>query len=96
MEEIKFTNMWNNFIRLYNKKSVKSKVMQELYIYHINGDIKSFIRTVFNKWTYLLYQLDYSEENRNLIIETCKVASSKKILFQHIHKCLKEQYKDTK
>lgn len=30
--DIKFTNLWDNFIRLYNRKSVKSKVMKELYI----------------------------------------------------------------
>ena len=56
----KFTTMWDNFIRLYNRKTVKSLVMKELYVFHINGDIKSFINIVLNKWTYLLYQLAYT------------------------------------
>lgn len=94
--DIKFTNLWDNFIRLYNRKSVKSKVMKELYIYHINGDIKSFIRTVFNKWTYVLYQLDYTTEERNAIIEVCKKSSDKKAVFQKIHQSLRQQYKDSK
>ena len=76
--------------------SVKSKVMKELYIYHINGDIKSFIRTVFNKWTYVLYQLDYTTEERNAIIEVCKKSSDKKTVFQKIHQSLRQQYKDSK
>lgn len=94
--EIKFTTMWDNFIRLYNKKSVKSKVMKELYIYHISGDIKGFISIVFNKWTYLLYQLDYTEAEREKIIEVCKSKTSKKELFAHIHRELKAQYKLSK
>lgn len=91
-----FTNMWDNFIRLYNRNSVKSKVMKELYIYHVNGDIKSFIKTVFNKWTYLLYQLDYTPEERESIINVCQNKTDKKLIFQTIHKALKEQYKESK
>lgn len=91
-----FTNMWDNFIRLYNRNSVKSKVMKELYIYHVNGDIKSFIKTVFNKWTYLLYQLDYTPEERESIITVCQNKTDKKLIFQTIHKALKEQYKESK
>ena len=93
---IKFTNMWDNFIRLYNRKSVKSKVMKELYLYHINNDIKSFIKTVFNKWTYLLYQLDYKDNERNAILEFCKNSTNKRILFKKIHTELKTQYKNSK
>lgn len=93
---IKFTNMWDNFIRLYNRKSVKSKVMQNLYLYHINNDIKSFIKTVFDKWTYLLYQLDYTENERNAIIEFCKNSTNKRELFKKIHIELKTQFKNSK
>ena len=93
---IKFTNMWDNFIRLYNRKSVKSKVMKELYLYHINNDIKSFIKTVFNKWTYLLYQLDYTDNEREAILEFCKNSTNKRILFKKIHTELKTQYKNSK
>lgn len=88
--------MWDNFIRLYNKNSVKSKVMKELYMFHVNGDIKSFISTVFNKWTYLLYQLDYTPEERDLIIKVCQNKGDKRVLFQKFHKALKEQYKESK
>ena len=93
---IKFTNMWDNFIRIYNRKSVKSKVMEDLYLYHINNDIKSFIKTVFNKWTYLLYQLDYKDNERNAILEFCKNSTNKRILFKKIHTELKTQYKNSK
>ena len=94
--DIKFTTMWDNFIRLYNRKTVKSLVMKELYVFHINGDIKSFINIVFNKWTYLLYQLDYTDIEREKIIETCKSKTNKKALFAHIHRELKAQYKLSK
>lgn len=94
--DIKFTTMWDNFIRLYNRNSVKSKVMKELYVFHISGDIKAFTNIVFNKWTYLLYQLDYTEEEREQIIETCKSKTNKRALFAHIHRELKAQYKESK
>lgn len=93
---IKFTNMWDNFIRLYNRKSVKSKVMKDLYVLHVSGDIKSFIAMVFNKWTYILYQLDYTDEERDIIINACKTAGGKKTVFKKIHASLKEQYKASK
>lgn len=87
--EYKFSNIWESFVRFYNTRTVKSKVLQQMYICHINGDVKGFIRIIYMKFTYMIHQLDYDKDYVNSVLGLGK--TDKKAFLAAISRTIKEQ-----